>query len=120
MKVHPTFGRVTVNGAPAPGAEVVLYGATQELTGKGTIPPEGVADEDGVFHLQSYEPADGAPAGKFKVSVIWLEEPPANVNFDTYQPKDRLKGRYADPEKSGLTVEVPEGGGELPPLELKI
>jgi hypothetical protein len=118
MKVYPVSGRVMVNGAPAAGARVVLYGATPELTGPGTIPPEGITDENGVFQLRSYEPEDGAPAGKFNVTVRWLEPVPEGVDPLEYKQKDRLKDRYSNPETSGLTVEIPEGGGELPPFEL--
>jgi hypothetical protein len=118
MQVYPVSGTVKVGGQPVEGAEVVFYGATPGLRGKGTIPPEGETDANGVFRLTSYEPNDGAPAGQFKVTVRWPEPIPADADQEMYQPKDRLKGKYSDPETSGLTVEVPEGGGELPPFEL--
>lgn len=119
MKVYPVSGTVKVAGQPAAGARVVFYGATPELTGPGTVSPAAEADENGVFHLRSYESQDGAPAGKFNVTVSWAEEVPEGVDPEVHRPKDRLKNRYLDPEKSGLTAEVPEGGVELPPFELK-
>jgi hypothetical protein len=118
MEVYPVTGTVQVGGKPAEGAEVVFYGATPELQGPGTVAPRGVADANGVFHLQSYAPDDGAPAGKFNVTVVWPEPVPPDAG-EMYRPKDRLNGKYAKPEGSGLTVEVPVGGGELPPFELK-
>ena len=118
MEVHPVTGKVTVNGQPAAGAEVVFYGATDDLTGKGTVAPYGIADENGAFELRSYEPGDGAPAGKFKVTIYWPEEIPPGVDEEMYEPQDRLNNRYSDPNTTELTVEVPEGGGELPPFEL--
>ena len=118
MKVYPASGTVKVNGQPAEGAKVVLYGATPEMRGPGTIPPQGVTDANGVFRLTSYEPNDGSPAGKFNVTVRWPEPIPEGVDEEMYQPKDRLREKYADPETSGLTAEVPEGGGELPPFDL--
>jgi hypothetical protein len=119
MQVYPVSGKVTVNGQPAEGAEVVFYGVTPELKGAGTVPPAATTDASGVFHLRSYDPADGAPAGKFNVTVFWPEPVPAGADQEMYQPKDRLKQRYLNPETSGLTAEVPVGGGELPPFELK-
>ncbi len=118
VKVYPVSGAVKVGGQPASGARVVFYGATPELTGPGTVSPAAIADENGVFQLQSYEPGDGAPAGSFNVTVFWPEEVPEGVDPEVQRPKDRLKDRYGNPEKSGLTAEVPEGGVELPPFEL--
>lgn len=119
MKVYPVSGAVMVGGQPAAGARVVFYGATPELTGPGTVAPAAMADENGVFHLRSYEPEDGAPAGKFNVTVFWPEEVPEGVDPEVNRPKDRLKNRYLNPETSGLTAEIPVGGSELPPFELK-
>jgi hypothetical protein len=118
MQVYPVSGKVTVGGQPATGAKVVLYGATPELKGAGTIPPEGTTDENGAFALRSYEPEDGAPAGKFIVTILWPEPIPEGVDEEMFQPKDRLKDRYSNPETSGLTAEIPVGGGELPPFKL--
>jgi len=118
LAVFPTRGAVTVAGQPAAGARVVLYGATAELQGPGTVAPAGVADAEGRFELGSYELSDGAPAGKFLVSVCWPEAIPPGVDAEMFQPKDRLQRKYLDPQKSGLTVEIPPGGGELPPLQL--
>jgi hypothetical protein len=118
MTVYPVSGRVTVNGQPAGGAIVVFYGATPDLTGPGTPAPEGTTDAHGEFRLRSYDPDDGAPAGEFKVTVIWPEPIPPGADREMYQPKDRLQGRYSNPQKSNLTATVEEGGGELPPFEL--
>jgi hypothetical protein len=118
LQVYHVSGKVTVKGQPAEGARVALYGATPDLTGPGTVVPVGTTDANGVFALRSYEPEDGAPAGEFKVTVIWPEPIPPNVDQEMYQRKDRLGGRYGNAQKSGLIVTVPEGGGELPPFEL--
>ena len=118
MEVFPTSGIVRVGGQPVSGATVVLFGATPEVSGPGTVPPQGVTDESGAFRLTSYELDDGAPAGAFKVTVFWPEPTPDNAG-EMFQPKDRLKGKYSNPETSGLTAEISEGGGELPPFELK-
>jgi len=118
LPVYPASGKVTSGGQPVEGAKVVFYGATPDLTGKGTPAPTGVTDASGVFHLRSYDPDDGAPVGKFNVTIYWPEPIPPGADTEMYQRKDRLKGRYTDPQKSGLTAEVPQGGGELPPFAL--
>jgi hypothetical protein len=67
--------------------------------------------------LSSYEPDDGAPAGEFKVTVVWQEPPPPNA-VGVFAQKDRLRGRYTNPQTSTLTARVEQGGGELPPFQL--
>lgn len=118
MQVYPVTGKVTVGGQPAEGAEVVFYGATPDLKGPGTIPPVGTTDANGEFSLTSYEPDDGAPAGKFQVTVFWPEPIPEGADEEMFQPKDRLKEKYLDPETSQLSAEIPVGGAVLAPFEL--
>jgi hypothetical protein len=106
IDVYPVTGKVLVNGAPAEGAQVVFYPVAEELRKPGMPIPEAVTDANGQFILRSYDPNDGAPAD-------------ADPAAGTYNPKDRLGGRYLDPKKSGLSVTIEEGGAELPPFELK-
>lgn len=119
VEVFPVTGKVLVNGQPAAGAEVIFLGATPDLQGPGTISASGIANEQGVFQLGSYAMDDGAPAGKFNVAVIWREPIPEGVDRERFEAKDRLSNRYATAEASGLSAEVPPGGVELPPFELK-
>jgi len=119
IPVYPTSGRVTVDGQPAAGAIVTFYGDEDRLRGPGLPVPMATTQEDGTFQVSSFGNQDGAPAGKFNVTVTWPEPLPPGADEEFYQPADRLQGRYADPKTSGLSVEVPEGGGELPVLELK-
>lgn len=114
----PVDGKLLVEGGPAAGARVVFYPKDDALKGSGMPTPGGTTEEDGTFRLTSYEPGDGAPVGDYVVTVVWREEVPEGQSLDTFQPKDRLNGRYASPEKSGLEVSVPEGGGTLPPIEI--
>lgn len=118
VDVYPVTGKITVNGAPAAGAKVVFYGATPELKGPNVAPPAGATNENGEFQLRTYDPDDGSPAGNFNVTVFWPEPIPPGADTEMFQPQDRLKKRYLDPATSGLTVEVPVGGGSLPPIEL--
>jgi hypothetical protein len=80
--------------------------------------PAGEANDAGEYKLQSFVPEDGAPEGEYKVTVVWPEPPPANA-MGIFEQKDRLAGRYSNPEKSGLTARVESGGGEIPPFDLQ-
>ena len=119
IKVYPVQGKVLVAGAPAEGARVVFYPASDDLKKPGMPVPEGTTDAQGAFKLRSYKPGDGAPVGEFKVTVHWPEPIPPNVDEEMVEPKDRLGKRYVDPQKSGLTAKVEQGGGEIPSFELK-
>jgi len=119
IKVYPVTGKVLVNGQPAEGANVAFFGSTPELQGPAAIVPTGTSNAEGVFELTSFDPGDGAPEGTFNVTVIWPEPIPPNVDQEMYQPKDRLNGRYANPDTPNLTARVEQGGGELPPFELQ-
>jgi hypothetical protein len=114
----PANGTLLVKSAPAVGARIVLYPKDETLRGTGMPTPGGTTEEDGTFSLTSYEPGDGAPVGDYIVTVVWREEIPEGKSLDTFHPKDRLNGRYASPDKSTLSVSVPEGGGTLPPIEI--
>jgi hypothetical protein len=115
--VHPVRGQVFYRGTPAEGAKVVLYDTNRQ---DATTPfPTDVVQADGTFRLTSYEEGDGAPAGTYKATVIWLEPIPEGVNREMYSPADRLGGLYSNPERSPFEVTIVEGVNELEPFELK-
>jgi hypothetical protein len=118
VKVYPVNGKVLVGGQPAARARVVFYPVAEELKKPGMPIPDGTTDNEGNFKLRSYDPGDGAPEGDYKVSVIWLDVP-EGAEENPLSAKDRLGGRYANPQKSNLTATVPKGGGEIPPFELQ-
>jgi hypothetical protein len=120
IEVFPAHGKVTFNGQPVDGARVVYYPKVAEVDGLKMPTPAATTDAAGEYDLESYDPADGAPSGEYTVTVVWPEPPPPNAEeLGVYDQKDRLQNRFADQAKSGLTATVPEGGGELPPLDLK-
>ncbi|QDU90310.1 hypothetical protein Pla175_37130 [Pirellulimonas nuda] len=119
LPVFPTSGKVTRAGAPVAGARVTLYGATETLQGPSAPIPTATTDADGAFELRSYDPNDGAPAGDFLVAITLPEQPPEGDLPEEYVAKDLLRGKYDNPDRSGLKAAVPEGGGELPTFDLK-
>ena len=117
VAVYPVRGKVIYRGEPAAGAKVVLYAV--EPRDSNTPIPEGEVQEDGAFRLTSYEEGDGAPAGRYKATVVWNEPIPPGMHAESFSPRDRLGGRYSDPNRSGLTATVTEGNNVLEPFELK-
>lgn len=120
---HPAKGRVLFNGKPVAGAEVWLVPTSPELQGQNpTIAPYGKSAEDGTFSLTTYTPDDGAPPGQYKAKVICEKKGAQGaVNPDDDRPATRnvLPARYADPERSGLTVTIQTGNNVLADFELK-
>jgi hypothetical protein len=80
----------------------------------------GETNEQGHFVLGTNSAGDGAPPGKHRVGIAYLGPPAARPdgqnNFTAPQPQVKLAAKYASPETSGLTVEVPPGGS----IDLKI
>jgi len=111
-------GTVQWQGQPAAGAQVILHpvSATGAME---KIRPNGRTDSAGVFELSSFLPGDGCPAGEYRVTVVWPQTKPGATREDAEEGPDRLKGKYADPETSGLTVTVRADQPELPPIVLR-
>ena len=114
-------GKVLYKGGPARGAIITFHPKAEDTL---TTPrPSGVVRDDGTFTLSTRHPNDGAAAGEYLVTIVWPEDPrPARPTFSTApppDPPDRLKGRYADRTRSGLTAVVKSGSNQLPPFEVK-
>jgi hypothetical protein len=119
--LNPVEGTVLYNGQPARGAVVVFHPKDNDsMTARR---PTGVVGDGGTFTLSTQKPGDGAAAGEYLVTVVWPEDAgPAKPTMSTApppDPPDRLKGRYAERGKSGLTAVVKAGANHLPPFELK-
>lgn len=110
----PTFsvtGKVLDGSKPLANATVVFHPAGEN--GEGVIKPRGKTDENGVFRLTTYDANDGAPEGKYQVTIeLW-----ATVNSDE-GPVNRVGVKYSKPETSGLTADVSKGPNELQPFTL--
>ncbi|MCA9237421.1 MAG: hypothetical protein KDA44_18230 [Planctomycetales bacterium] len=109
-------GQVTFQGNPAAGAVISFY--SQQAAADATLIPQATVADDGSFELVTRDGV-GAPPGEYKVTVVWYEPIPEGVNSEMYSPRDRLRNRYADPEKSGLTATITGEPTNLPPFELQ-
>jgi len=118
----PASGIVTYKGKPLADHRVVL------MPSDGRRPATGLTDADGKFVLGTNVPGDGAPPGSSNVSVAW--EGPAMAGDAVDQsaiddpskmpkPAVQIPEKYTNPETSGLTAEVPEGGTDTLKIELQ-
>lgn len=108
LKLLRVQGLLLIDGKPAPGAAITLVPTSGEVS----VRPSGLTDATGKFSLTSRVTGDGAPAGEYRVLVIW--HGPALPFEDDSQPKlDKLGGKYADSKTTPLQAVVPPPTGEL-------
>ena len=114
-RAYPVSGKVLFEGRPAAGAIVKFYSVdpADKQGGQGVL-PQAVVGDDGSFRLTTYRSEDGAPAGKYTVSVYWAKP---SKGGDDYE-KPLIPARYLNAETSGLTAVVEERATELPPFQL--
>jgi hypothetical protein len=111
---YPVTGKVVLPGGKAPEHATVVLHPVDE-SGPDVVKPSGKVEKDGTFSLTTYESRDGAPAGKYYVTVeLWLASGKGDEG-----PKNRLPARYARPETSGLTATVSPSPTDLQPIVLK-
>jgi hypothetical protein len=110
--VYPVTGKVFFENQPAVGATVLFH--PQEKSEENPVGPVGRVGEDGTFRLTTYSQEDGAPAGRYTVTIFWGKPSKGGDDFD----KILVPARYLTPTTSGLTAEVPEQATELPPFYL--
>lgn len=111
-EVHRTRGSLMVNGKPAEGAILSFHPADGKNFDQRGSRPRAVVEADGSFAVSTYGDRDGAPAGDYAVSVVWLE------NADSADPADKLGGRFATPQQSRWRVQIQPGDNQLEPYEI--
>ena len=73
LPVYPVKGTVLVDGKPAKGVQLSFW-PENGAADVGAYSPQAETDENGAFVLSTYEPGDGAPAGKYSVTARWPPE----------------------------------------------
>ncbi len=108
----PTFvvsGKVLDGTKPLANVAVVFH-----PVGEDGPKPRGKTDAEGVFSLTTYDTADGAPAGEYRVTLeLWLAGRPDEG------PSNRLPAKLAKPESSAIQATVSTGRNELTPFNVK-
>jgi hypothetical protein len=120
---------VLFKGKPISGGVVVYVQEGGDPTrssttsGKGSVRATGRIDADGTFRLMAFPGAEGVPAGHYKVGISSV---PARTEANLFDSAgsikkgnpDVLRGRFADPEQSGLRTEVFEDKPNEPTFDL--
>lgn len=111
---YPVSGKVFSQKQPAEGALVVLV----PLSGNDPKAPRPSATvgKDGGFKLTTRRAYDGAPAGSYAVTIVYLS-PEVMVEGQNAGP-DLLQGRFANPATTPLRAEIKAGKNELEPFDL--
>ena len=112
VPVFPVSGKVLFKGKPAVGAQVVF----QPLDGTtdGTR-PNAIVDKDGAFKLTTRAKDDGAPAGEYKVLVVWRV---SEGDPDSGRTRNVLPEKFNNPDQTPLKATVQANPNELEPFEL--
>jgi hypothetical protein len=108
----PMRGQILCDGQPPIGASIILY---PKDAPDPRVRPSGKVGSDGWYTLSTYYTNDGAPAGNYAVSLVWL---PDGWSGGGGEPPDKFHGRYRNPETSGLQVEIVRGSDHLPTITL--
>ena len=116
VPVYPVSGKISFQGRPPVGAQVVLHPV--DHTEPSDIAPIGIVQGDGSFHITAYEPDDGAPIGHYVATVQWFKiVSDANGGGGGRGP-NVLPKEYASARTSPIKVQVTENGAEIPAIEI--
>jgi len=112
-KVYPASGVVTLDGQPVEGATVIFHSTTNKISA------QGMTDEDGRYHVMTYEDNDGAVAGKHTVTVRKSEYVKKQTRHHTEEEPSYYKvateilpEEFATEKTTTLEVTVPESGAD--------
>lgn len=115
--VYPVSGSVRWQGQPASQVLVVFH-PQSDSSPEGESPLSrsyAKTNANGNFSLTTREPQDGAPAGKYAITLIW----PPSESEEVRSLQDKLGGRYANPHQSRLHFEVRPGANTVPTIEIQ-
>lgn len=113
LPTYPVTGRVVfADGSPAHVGTVELKSRDHKIQARGSI------DKDGVFHLTTYQPDDGAVAGKHDCVVVQFVMTEELGNF---QPSYEgvIDPRFGSYATSGLVVEVSATDENFPTIRVE-
>ena len=104
----PTHGTITFDGKPLAGAVVTFHPADPTILRP--VRADGITAEDGSFTLSAYTANDGAPIGKYRVTVV-MRHPGLDVQGQPFV--NPLPEKYSKTTTSGLEATVTEGANEF-------
>ncbi|HEX4413769.1 MAG TPA: hypothetical protein VH107_09085 [Lacipirellulaceae bacterium] len=105
--LYAVEGRVLVNGEPAENLSVAFHPLDND---KNLFCPVGRTNNKGIFHLMTRAGGDGAPAGEYRVTLVWPDGLLDECECVDPTLHDRLKGLYAKAGQSKFQVKVGPSG----------
>ncbi|MBC7819550.1 MAG: hypothetical protein IAG10_21925 [Planctomycetaceae bacterium] len=103
-KVYPIAGKVGYKGQPVSGADVTFFCKEKNMSSFGRT------DDQGKFQLTTFSANDGAPAGKFMITVSKLDTAAAaqakdpDVSDPAYDPFKVVAMANLPPPKNAIPV----------------
>lgn len=106
---EPASGLLILNGKPLPAASIMLH---PESTYDGSfVTPAAKTDADGAFRLRTASVRDGAPVGKYAVTVRLFR--PTIDGESLVDGPNLLPEQYASPKTTPLSVEILPGSNRF-------
>ncbi|MFM7832622.1 MAG: hypothetical protein ACKPJD_12575 [Planctomycetaceae bacterium] len=121
---QPVAGEVRVNGQPVQGVQVVFH--AQQEQAEIYLRPSAKTGPDGRFVLSSANPSDGALPGRYRITLTWRAPTGPGTGgllgggVPDAVAADRFRGRYSNPQTSGLSFEVVDGLNTVPPIDVQV
>lgn len=102
---------VSEDGRPIALANIVLH----PVETKTEFPkPRGTTDAEGTFKLSTYDTEDGAPQGKYRVTLErWFRDEPDSP------PTNHLSTALATPATAGIEIQITKGPNRLDPIKVR-
>ena len=99
------------DGKPLERATVIFHPTDSSLK----FPkPRGTTDAQGKFQLSTYDTSDGAPVGKYKVTIEqWFRDNPDQA------PTNHLSPDLASESGSGIEIQLSKGPNVLDPFKVR-
>jgi hypothetical protein len=117
LPVFPVKGKLLVDGKPLANANLVFHPTTPFAKEASQFLPHARTKEEGAFSLSTYSDNDGAPAGKYRVTVSYRGN---HQNGRTNEEPDLMPSVYRNARATALKAEVKEEDNDLPALEIKL
>jgi hypothetical protein len=128
LHVSPVRGQVVYKGQGVPGTTIIFFPIGDTVESVGKMRPFAYGQPDGRFEIKTYVEGDGAPPGKYRVSIIAPAGGPGGSMKD--RPADApaiasgvgvppaIAKKYANVDTAGIEVTIEEGENNLEPFVL--
>ena len=113
LDVYPVIGELRYEGQPASGATIFLHPQDPSIP----VRPQAFVNDDGTFEVTTYQPGDGAPAGRYKATIEWRRAV-AGQSADESVPPNVFPAAYTSPQSSPVEVTVDEGENTFAPIDI--